>query len=233
MDEFQGEPCGSVAAARELDRRAFEDLGLPGLVLMESAGAAAADSVLLWWSARHAHAAPAPRITVVCGAGNNGGDGWVVARRLLDRSASVLVLHAHAAEELSPDARRMRGAAERCGVRATTDRAAAAAAGCDLLVDAVLGTGARQPVGGKAAELLRWIRDHARQTPVVALDLPSGMDGDTGSVDPLTPRCVLTVTFGLMKTGLRSGLGRDFCGTLKVADLGLPAGFRSGSLARD
>lgn len=227
------EPWASVAQARDLDRRALQELGLPGLVLMESAGAQAAAAILAWWRNEHGAEAAAPRVVVVCGSGNNGGDGYVVARRFAARGVALLVLHLHAEQDLSADALTMRRAALGCGVASTASADEAGRFAPDLVVDAVLGTGARRPVEGRAAQLLRWVHGQAARASIVALDLPSGLDGDTGEADVLTPRCGLTVTFGLAKTALREGPGRDLCGSLVVADLGLPLAFRLGSCNGD
>lgn len=225
------EPFVSVAAARALDRRVLEELGLPSLVLMESAGAAAAEALCAWWSAG---AEPRlPHVLVLCGAGHNGGDGFVVARRLVDRVTRVTVVCLHAESELVPDARVMQRAATGVGVRVVRSLQeldqlldGEPQEAPLVVVDAVLGTGARAPVTGQPALLLHWMRLRTARIPVVALDLPSGLDGDSGATDPLTPVATLTVTFGLAKRGLVCGQGPEVCGRVVVADLGLPRSFR-------
>jgi len=225
------EPSVDIATARALDRRAFDELGLPGLVLMESAGAAAADALWDWWTADSPYTLL--HVIVLCGSGHNGGDGFVVARRLLDRAVRVTALCVHADEALAPDTQIMKRAALGVGVRVVRSLAeldellqAEPKEASRVIVDALLGTGASVPVTGQAASVLRWLADRASPWPVVALDLPSGLDGDTGIADALTPVAALTVTFGLAKRGLDCGQGARVCGRLVVADLGLPRSFR-------
>ena len=225
------EPFVDVATARALDARALNELGVPSLVLMESAGAAAAEALCAWWGT--GAQTTLPHVLVLCGAGHNGGDGFVVARRLVDRVAHVTLVCVHEQEALVPDAQVMQRAALGVGVVLVRtldelDRLVQREPRATpyVVVDAVLGTGARSPVAGIAAALLQWMARHAERMPVVALDLPSGLDGDTGAADPLTPVAALTVTFGLAKRGLQCGQGPRVCGRVVVADLGLPRSFR-------
>ena len=237
-----GLPWGSTREARELDRRALAELGLPGIVLMETAGGQAAEVIWRSWLALSAAAPRRPRLACLCGAGNNGGDGFVVARRLLDRAdvACVVASDLHGAP---PDALAMRRAAVACGIATHDLRSPSGLDGgidclrrADIVVDAVLGTGARRPARLGARVLLEAL---AASTPlaespgtsasnrfVVALDLPSGGCGDTGECDALTPKCALTVTFGIAKKGLGRAPLAGLAGRVEVVDLGLPLAFR-------
>jgi len=237
-----GSSFGSTRQARELDARAAAELGLSGLVLMETAGGQAAEAVWREWLARSNSAPARPRLAILCGAGNNGGDGFVVARRLKDR-ADVVCLVASAAQAAPPDASTMRRAAEACGVVVLDlrtpegmDAGLSRLREARIVVDAVLGTGARRPVQQGARVLLGALAACRPVDPpqgacarplVVALDLPSGGCGDTGECDLLTPRCDLTVTFGLAKHGLRLPPLAALAGRIELADLGLPLAFRT------
>jgi NAD(P)H-hydrate epimerase len=203
---------------RELDRTAIEDLGVPSLDLMERAGRAVADAAL-------ALAAPAGRFVVVCGGGNNGGDGYVAARLLRAAGRSVGVIALVPAARLSGDARAVRERAERAGV-AVEDRGAAPldAGPGDVVVDAILGTGlSRAPEGVHAEAILAVVAAGALGARVLAVDVPSGLSADTGR--PLGPcvRAQRTVTFGMRKRGLALEPGRSLAGEITVADIGLPA----------
>lgn len=238
-----GVPWGTTREARFVDQRAASELGLPGLVLMETAGGQAAEAIWSEWLARGAAPTRKPRVACLCGGGNNGGDGFVVARRLFDRAevASLVATDPHAAPS---DAQVMARASAACGIAvhdlrsvAGFDSARAWLREADIVVDAVLGTGARRPVGQGARLLLEALEQsrHAVQggaSPeparlVVALDLPSGGCGDTGECDPLTPRCSLTVTFGIAKVGLGRAPLAGLAGRILVADLGLPLSIRT------
>ena len=153
---------------RELDSRAMSELGLPGIALMENAGAEAARAIRERYGDR-------VRVSVLCGPGNNGGDGFVVARHLHVAGLAVGVCSDAAAESTTPDARTMRAAATAFGVgeRAPED--------ADVIVDALFGSGFRGRLEGAAEALVA--RVNALAAPIVALDVPSGVDGASGRVD--------------------------------------------------
>ncbi len=174
------------------------------------------------------HDEPADAVLVVCGRGNNGGDGLVVARLLAEEGAPVVVMLLAAPKELSPDAR---ANLERLpeGVEVVAPRSAdwpeayrELSAGCAIVVDAVLGTGVRLPLPSDLAELLRTMNDCA--VPTLAVDVPSGVCGDDGQVDPVAVAADLTVTIGLPKLGLLVPPGRDYAGQVEVADIGFDPG---------
>ncbi len=211
----------STDQMRELERGA-EALGLPGPALMENAGRAVAEAI------RRRYPPSTTRNTlVVVGPGNNGGDGLVVARHLHDfgyRVAVYLIARAltgDAKEELLRDRQVPL-------IPQPTDpdlvRFDALLAGSDLVVDALLGTGRLRPIGGPMAQALDRINRSVPRPFVVALDLPSGVNADTGDADPYTPAADLTVTLGEPKRGLVLGEAARLFGCLEVADIGLPAG---------
>lgn len=180
--------------------------GIPGHVLMDRAGTAVTAAILARWS-------PRP-VTVLCGPGNNGGDGFVIARRLAEAGWPV----------------RVALLGERASLRG--DAAAAAAAwtgpvelatpetldGAALVVDALFGAGLSRPLDGLARALVKAMAGRA----VVAVDVPSGVHGDTGAVLGVAPAAALTVTFFRLKPGHLLLPGRALCGETVLADIGIP-----------
>lgn len=204
---------------RAIDRAAVE-LGLPSVVLMENAGLAVMHAVVEIAEAL----GDDPSVLVVAGKGNNGGDGLVVARHLSNHGYDVAVALLCTGEELKGDAAVNYAAARGYGVELLEDcqgqELMRAIAGADLLVDAILGTGVSGDVTGRAREALDLIND--RQAPVVAVDLPSGINADTGAVCGAAVRALVTVTFGLPKVGNVVYPGAAYGGELRVADISLP-----------
>ena len=204
--------------------------GVPGLELMERAGAAIVEVVLERLDATvHGHGCDhdhGSAVLVLAGKGNNGGDGLVVARLLAEEGVPVTVMLLAPAADLSPDARtnldRLPGGVSLVEPpRATWITALAEAAdGADLLVDAVFGTGIKPPLRGEWADLFRTVNDLGM--PCVAVDIPSGVDGDDGRVVPVAVAADVTVTMGLPKRGLLLFPGREFAGEVQVADIGFP-----------
>jgi NAD(P)H-hydrate epimerase len=197
---------------------------------MENAGRGATEIVL-------ARFASAKAVLVVCGRGNNGGDGFVVARRLLTLGVGVRVVCVVGGNEIEGDADVQAQAFARIGgviVRDTTDEASALQAElatADLIVDALFGTGLTRPVSGRFARAVE--RINQSPAPVVALDVPSGLDADTGKMLGTCVRADVTVTFCTHKTGLLTRQGRELAGELEVVDIGVPydALARSAALA--
>ena len=209
----------SAAEMRAIDKAAIERFGVPGLGLMERAGAAVARAV-------HAARGANGRVLALCGAGNNGGDGYVAARHLRADGVDVRVVALASRAQLRGDALAAREEAERAGVAIADGLEAGkldAGAG-DVVVDALLGTGlARAPEGAyaKAIELVAALR--ARRAKVVSVDIPSGLSADTGR--PLGPcvRADATVTFAFQKRGLVLHPGPSYAGEVLLADIGIPA----------
>ncbi|HEY3109831.1 MAG TPA: NAD(P)H-hydrate epimerase, partial [Chloroflexota bacterium] len=211
----------SAAEMRQLEAAA-ERLGLPGPALMEIAGRAFADAVARLYGPFRGQ-----RVVVLCGPGNNGGDGLVAARWLAGAGARPLVLLV--ARRAGQDAKQMllAEAGIPClrvgeGGDAVSPAALPAAfAGAALIVDALLGIGTTRPIGGAIAETLAAAADSG--APIVALDLPSGLDADAGRADRSTPRCDATITLGAVKRGLVIREGPRLAGRLFPLPIGIPA----------
>ncbi len=210
---------------RRLDHRAITELGIPGPTLMENAGRRAAEAILEALPALVGRRR-APRVVIVCGKGGNGGDGFVVAGRLQRAGLRPRVLLTAPPEELRADAAVKYRAMRRSGIRperVTTDLAAAGwLAGADLIVDAMLGTGARGAPAPLVAALIERINASGR--PVVALDVPSGLPADGESPEGPVIRATLTVTFAGLKRGLVTGPGVGLAGRIWVVPIGIPPG---------
>jgi len=198
----------SVAEMYRADSAA-EAAGVPSLRLMENAGAAITDAVLARWDRR-------PTV-VLCGPGNNGGDGFVVARRLAERGWPVSVALLGGKDRLKGDAAVVAG--RWTGPVAPLEPEALD--GARLVVDALFGAGLGRDVEGAPAAVLEDVI--RRRLPTVAVDVPSGVHGDTGEIKGLAAPAALTVTFFRAKPGHLLMPGRETCGELVVADIGIPA----------
>ncbi|MFU8895496.1 MAG: NAD(P)H-hydrate dehydratase [Gammaproteobacteria bacterium] len=209
----------TAAQVRELDRRAIEDHGIAGRELMERAGAAALDALLRRWPATRA-------ITVVCGAGNNAGDGYVVARLARQAGLAVRMLAVADPDALRGDAASAREDFLQAGGEIIRWDGAGDPGGDGPLVDALLGTGLDRDLAGPFASAVESINAAAR--PVVALDIPSGLHADTGRVMGCAVRAQLTVSFIGLKLGLFTGRGRALAGALAFDALGTPPGLERG-----
>jgi hydroxyethylthiazole kinase-like uncharacterized protein yjeF len=201
------EPLLDAEQMRATDAWAIETRGIPGAELMERAGEGLARVV--------AARAPAGRIAVVCGKGNNGGDGLVAARLLRAAGRDVEVLAVWPLDEGDEQVRRLPGAPP-----VEFDPAQLAAA--DAIVDAVLGTGfsgePRDPVGAVIEAM------NAAAAPVIAADVPSGVDASTGEIAGTAVRAAATATFHLAKPGLFVHPGKAHAGAVEVIDIGIPPG---------
>jgi NAD(P)H-hydrate epimerase len=209
------EPLPDPAEQRALDEWAIGELGMPGLDLMERAGICLAELV--------AELVPHGRIAVVCGKGNNGGDGLVAARVLREQGRDVDVLILGAAQEYGGDAR---ANLERLPGSAPQPFRAAGLAGAAAIVDAILGTGfagePREPAAGAIAAING--AGVADRSVVVACDIPSGVDGSTGVVAGVAVRAHATATFHAAKPGLWIAPGKQHSGDVRVIDIGIPTG---------
>ncbi len=208
------------AQMQAIDRYAIETLGIPGVALMENAGRAVADVV-------RARLPAGGRVAICCGRGNNGGDGFVVARHLVNHGIPTDVFLVVEGKALRGDAKLQCDIAHAMsipvtpvetaeGVRDLAQRLEA----CALIVDALLGTGLQGEVGGTMRAVIDAI--NAAAAPVVAVDIPSGLSGETGTVLGAAVRAAVTVTFQFPKTGFQPAEASAYTGDVEVVDIGIP-----------
>jgi hydroxyethylthiazole kinase-like uncharacterized protein yjeF len=208
---------------REMDRRAIEDYGIPGLLLMENAGRGAAEM------AEELLGPPPATAVLVCGKGNNGGDGFVVARHLHNRGYGTRTLFLGELDGIpeGTDPRVNALVVRRMGLpldellsEGDLPRLRQALGDADLVVDAVFGTGLSGPVRGLATGVIRALNEAGR--PVLAIDIPSGLDANEGTVLGVAVRARATATFAAAKHGLRRGAGPEIAGEVRVIEISIP-----------
>ncbi|HEU5118235.1 MAG TPA: NAD(P)H-hydrate epimerase [Isosphaeraceae bacterium] len=204
---------------RSVDRRAIEELGMSSLVLMENAGRSAAE-----WLVSRAEGGP---VLILCGPGNNGGDGGVLARHLDLESIPVKLIWFADPQKLSADASAQHTILARSGFdqedwpgAIDRTRLDAELAKAVWVVDALLGTGLTRPVEGPLREVIEAV--NASGSRVLALDLPSGLDADTGLPQGVAIRAISTVTFVASKVGFHQPGARDYTGEVDIAGIGVP-----------
>jgi NAD(P)H-hydrate epimerase len=207
---------------RAVDRCAIEDIGIPGVILMENAGRNAADAAALFLDGDP----DGKRVAIVAGAGNNGGDGFVVARHLANRGAIVETYLVGPSEKLSGDAKTnfeiIRALGHTLHLTADDghlDTLETALKGFDLVVDAVGGTGISGALRGDIAAAVEKI--NAAGQPVLAIDIPTGLDCDTGQAEGPAVKALATVTFVARKKGFDASEAAAYTGQVVVADIGI------------
>lgn len=213
----------NTAQMREAERRTIADIGIPARVLMENAGrqvAAAIESAF--------DELALMRVSILCGRGSNGGDGFVVARVLVERGIDVHVYLFGTASELAGDALANHEVLQAIGVgvveipdAATWELLGTAVLASDLVVDALFGTGFREPLSGLAEAVVADVNASSRA--VVSIDLPSGLSADHPNVDGPAIEATLTVTLGAPKLPLILPPAEHHAGSLLVADIGIPS----------
>lgn len=203
-----------AAQSRQLDRAAIEHRGIPGYALMQRAGAAAFALLRARWPR-------ARQITVVCGPGNNGGDGYVIARLAAEAGLQPQVLALGDPASLRGDAQTARAAMEHVGLK-PQPFVADALRGSEVIVDALFGTGLERDVSDEWRLAIEAINATAGAA-VLAIDIPSGLHADSGRVLGAAVQADVTISFIGLKTGLFTGRGRDYCGDIAFDDLGVPA----------
>ncbi|MEO6048880.1 MAG: NAD(P)H-hydrate epimerase, partial [Candidatus Kapaibacterium sp.] len=214
-------PILTAEEMRAADRRAIEEIGIPGPVLMENAARGASDML-----SRMLGRLRGKRIAILCGKGNNGGDGLAMARHAINAGALVDLLLLHPPEDLSPDAalqHRILAAFAPGSITAWNDRSGGEGTRHDAVVDAMLGTGTTGLLRGPYNDAVAWC--NAVDAPKLAVDIPTGIDSDTGAANGLCFMATATATMAALKPGLLLGRGADAAGDIQVIDIGTPASF--------
>ena len=207
---------------READRRTIEDIGIPSIVLMENAGRQAVAAMEAAFDDLGTS-----RVGVVCGRGNNGGDGFVIARTLVQRGIEAAVFLLGSVAEVRGDARTNLEVLGRIGMTVVEITNAqewelhfTELSGCDLIVDAILGTGFRGPLAGFLETVVADL--NSLGVPIVAIDLPTGLSADSASVEGPAIEASMTVTLGAPKIPLIFPPADTHAGDLVIADIGIP-----------
>ncbi len=221
MEELP-EALYSAAQTREFDRRAVRHLAMSGDPLMERAGAAAFDLLRRHWPR-------ARRLAVICGPGNNGGDGYVVARRAHEAGLTPNVMQCADGTRPGADAGSARDRLVAAGI-AIQPFQASLLAQCDVIVDALFGTGLDREIHGEWRAAIEAI--NACAVPVLALDIPSGLHADSGRILGVAVHATATIGFIGLKTGMFTGSGREQCGDICFDQLGVPPEVIEGTVPR-
>lgn len=198
---------------RALDACAISDFGIPGSVLMERAGVACFAALRERWPDLR-------RLAILAGPGNNGGDGYVIARLARAHGFEPKLLQLGDHESLKGEAAEAAEAYAETGGKAESYRALPPSA--ELIIDAMLGTGLQRPLAGDYAKAVREL--NAQRAPVLSVDIPTGLDADTGAMLGSAVRADLTLTFIALKQGLFTGQGPACCGELRFSGLEVPPG---------
>lgn len=212
-------PLVSGSLMKNIDRKAIEIWGISGLVLMENAGRAVVDCL-----EEEIGAVKGKKFVVVCGKGNNGGDGFVITRHLLNRGAQVDCILLGKITEIKGDARINADILRHVGVSIREspqfDELSYIIRTAPYIIDAIFGTGISAPPEGIFAQTIQLINESGAY--VISVDIPSGIDADTGKVLNLAVQAKLTVTMGTPKYGLILYPGKSYAGKLRIADIGIP-----------
>ena len=229
MEEWTGENTGEFAVmdrqtVRDFDTWAINQMGIPGAVLMENAARNCTDIILKYFPDQIKKG-----VCIFCGAGNNGADGFVVARHLFNEGLPVKLVLCADPEKITGDAKINLDICKKMGLPMThLDMTSAevfrdvedVVTDCGLLVDALLGTGMQGQLKEPFALLISSINSH--NLPIVAVDIPSGLDCDTGQPLPVSIEAAATITFVAIKKGfVASGDSRKATGRVFVADIGI------------
>jgi NAD(P)H-hydrate epimerase len=201
-----------ASQVRELDRIAIEDMGIPGLCLMERAGTAAFHFLQTRWS-------QARRIVVLCGIGNNGGDGYVLARLAYLAGYDVTVLQVGDTTRLKGDARVVFEAMTKVGLTVQVF-AEKKLSFVDIVVDALFGTGLDRPITGEWRTVIEAL--NRCECSILSIDIPSGLHADMGTVLGVAVKAEATISFIGLKQGLFTGEGPNYCGQVYFDDLKVP-----------
>jgi NAD(P)H-hydrate epimerase len=209
---------------RAFDSWAIHTLGVPGVVLMENAGRSCAELVK-----EKLGSVAGPKVCIFCGTGNNGGDGFVIARHLSNSGLRATVVICGDRNKIKGDAKTNLDILQRVGQQVQKleleggdipGQVQVFAADADMIVDALFGTGLSGQLDGKYRQLMESI--NSQRCPIVAVDIPSGLDCDTGEPLGAAIKATCTVTFGAVKKGFTlPGSASDYTGEIFVASIGV------------
>ena len=209
----------TASQVRELDRIAINDFSISGFSLMKRAGQATFEII-------HEAYSDAKKLCVVCGTGNNGGDGYVIATLAIAAGYSVNIIQLGQVESITGDAMLARNDYLHSNGKELTfdDESLNLIEDSDVIVDAIFGTGLSRDITGKWAVAIEAINQSKtiNKTKTVAVDIPSGLNADTGSLFGLSVKADITVTYIGLKSGLFTGKARDYTGNIKFNDLDIP-----------
>ena len=212
----------TASEMREMDTMTINEAGIPGVVLMENA-ARSASKVFL----NHFNPPDGSSIVILCGKGNNGGDGYVMARHLHEKGMDVSVMITGEKSSISGDALINLRIIEKLGLKIseitdddTLQYASDIILRCSYIIDGLLGTGLNSPVRGIYKKLIENVNQSGK--PVMSIDIPSGLNADTGSKMGTAVKAHLTVTFGFPKPGQLVYPGAELVGRLVNIDIGIP-----------
>jgi len=207
----------TVRQAQAFDKYAQDKLGIPSIVLMENAGRGVAENIPV----RGARYEGRGAIAIVCGTGNNGGDGFVAARHLINAGVKVKVFVIGSKTKLKNDPKINLNILHKMGVKIKWVRGIKDLKGIErsnLIIDAIFGIGLNSPVRGIYFDVINKLNDSG--VPIVAVDVPSGLDADTGKVLGAAIRAKRTITFVAAKKGFFRAAGLKHCGEIIVRDIG-------------
>lgn len=213
-------PLASSAQCAEIDRSAIKSYDLSAEILMESAGALSAQEILEYLKKYQKKNIESSSVLILCGPGHNGGDGLVVARHLLSNSIPVTVF---CSEKQGSDLfEKQKSRLHKLGVtlHPLENQEQIKKTKCDLIIDALFGIGLNKDITDLYAGLIQWINEENKQ--VISLDIPSGLDVDTGRIKGKAVKADLTVSFGLAKPGFYQQEGPVHIGRIKVLPIGFP-----------
>jgi len=226
MEKYlRGEKCVEMTRdeVRAVDSWAINEIGVPGAVLMENAGRSCAELIR-----EKLCGVERPKVCMFCGSGNNGGDGYVIARHLMNSGIRVVVVLCAEYKKIKGDARVNLEILERLGHPVDrldlknvdiAERVRYYAAGADMIVDALFGTGLRGELRAEYRELIRSI--NSLKGPVLAVDIPSGLDCDSGEVLGEAIRADYTVTFVAAKKGFTAPESTEYTGEIYICSIGV------------
>lgn len=214
----------TVKQIRDLDKIAIEKYGVPSLVLMENAGRSIADEVI-----KQAKRIKRPRICIICGLGNNAGDGFVTARHLINAGAEVKIFLIGKGARLKADAavnyrilKKLNYPIIEVGARHAVSLQDIARA--DIIIDAIFGVGLNRPILEPFRGIIEAVNRKAKK--IIAVDTPSGLDGTTGKIYGTCIRADTTVTFSFIKKGFLKAQGPKHVGKIMVVDIGIPVALK-------